>query len=105
MFQNISRDFSEELNEDVKPNKKQNVKEIIKRLFAKQNIALYIISFMVSMVGLSSNNLIFSIVPFGLALLAAAFSNGQAIGIMYVLSLIGTFIKFGTNSLITYIDY
>ena len=103
MFQNISRDFSEELNEDVKPNKKQNVKEIIKRLFAKQNIALYIISFMVSMVGLSSNNLIFSIVPFGLALLAAAFSNGQAIGIMYVLSLIGTFIKFGTNSLITYI--
>ncbi len=103
MFQNISRDFSEELNEDVKPNKKQNVKEIIKRLFDKQNIALYIISFMVSMVGLSSNNLIFSIVPFGLALLAAAFSNGQAIGIMYVLSLIGTFIKFGTNSLITYI--
>lgn len=103
MFQNISRDFSEELNEDVKPNKKQNVKEIIKRLFAKQNIALYIISFMVSMVGLSSNNLIFSIVPFGLALLAAAFSNGQAIGIMYVLSLIGTFIKFGTNSLVTYI--
>lgn len=103
MFQNISRDFSEELNEAVKPNKKQNVKEIIKRLFAKQNIALYIISFMVSMVGLSSNNLIFSIVPFGLALLAAAFSNGQAIGIMYVLSLIGTFIKFGTNSLITYI--
>ncbi len=103
MFQNISRDFSEELNEDVKPNKKQNVKEIIKKLFAKQNIALYIISFMVSMVGLSSNNLIFSIVPFGLALLAAAFSNGQAIGIMYVLSLIGTFIKFGTNSLITYI--
>ena len=103
MFQNISRDFSEELNEDVKPNKKQNVKEIIKRLFAKQNIVLYIISFMVSMVGLSSNNLIFSIVPFGLALLAAAFSNGQAIGIMYVLSLIGTFIKFGTNSLVTYI--
>lgn len=55
------------------------------------------------MVGFSSNNLIFSIVPFGLALLAAAFSNGQAIGIMYILSLIGTFIRFGTNNLLTYV--
>lgn len=103
MFQNISGDFIENQNEDVKLNKKNNVKEIVKRLFAKQNIILYVISFMVSMVGFSSNNLIFSIVPFGLAFIAAALSNGQAIGIMYLLSLIGTFLRFGTNNLLTYI--
>lgn len=103
MFQNISRDFTEDIKEDVKQNKKESIKQIVKRLFAKQNIILYIVTFMVSMVGLSSNNLIFSIVPFGLALLAAAFSNGKPIGIMYVISLLGTFIKFGVNSFITYV--
>lgn len=103
MFQNISKDYAEDQFEDVKLNKKDNIKNIAKGLFAKQNLVLYILTFMVSMVGFSSNNLIFSIVPFGLALLAAAFSNGQAIGIMYILSLIGTFIRFGTNNLLTYV--
>ena len=103
MFQNISKDYAEDQFEDVKLNKKDNIKNIAKGLFDKQNLVLYILTFMVSMVGFSSNNLIFSIVPFGLALLAAAFSNGQAIGIMYILSLIGTFIRFGTNNLLTYV--
>ena len=103
MFQNISKDYAEDQFEDVKLNKKDNIKNIAKGLFAKQNLVLYILTFMVSMVGFNSNNLIFSIVPFGLALLAAAFSNGQAIGIMYILSLIGTFIRFGTNNLLTYV--
>ena len=103
MFQNISKDYAEDQFEDVKLNKKDNIKNIAKGLLAKQNLVLYILTFMVSMVGFSSNNLIFSIVPFGLALLAAAFSNGQAIGIMYILSLIGTFIRFGTNNLLTYV--
>lgn len=103
MFQNIARDYAEDQFEDVKLNKKDNMKNIVKRLFAKQNLILYLITFMVSMVGFSSNNLIFSIVPFGLALIAASFSNGQAIGIMYILSLIGTFLRFGTNNLLTYI--
>ena len=103
MFQNIAKDYAEDQFEDVKLNKKDNMKNIVKRLFAKQNLILYLITFMVSMVGFSSNNLIFSIVPFGLALIAATFSNGQAIGIMYILSLIGTFLRFGTNNLLTYI--
>lgn len=47
--------------------------------------------------------MIFSIVPFGLAFMAAAFSNGQAIGIMYILSLIGNFLRFGTNSFLMYL--
>lgn len=100
MFQNISSKDME--GQEIKQEQKDSVKEILHRLFAKQNIILYTISFLISMVGLSSENVIFSIVPFGLSFIAAALSNGQAVGIMYVLSLIGTFIKFGTNSFLTY---
>lgn len=100
MFQNISSKDME--GQEVKQEQKDSIKEILHRLFAKQNIILYTISFLISMVGLSSENVIFSIVPFGLSFIAAALSNGQAVGIMYVLSLIGTFIKFGTNSFLTY---
>lgn len=100
MFQNISSKDME--GQEVKQEQKDSVKEILHRLFAKQNIILYTISFLISMVGLSSENVIFSIVPFGLSFIAAALSNGQAVGIMYVLSLIGTFIKFGINSFLTY---
>lgn len=103
MFQNISGDSSENLYEDVELNKKQNIREIIKRLFDKKNIILYIVTFMISMVGFYSENIIFSLVPFGLAIIAAALGNGQPIGIMYLLSIIGTFIRFGINSTFTYI--
>lgn len=102
MFQNISREDIDNQNQDAKINQKENITDVLKRLFAKQNIILYAISFMLSMVGLSSENVIFSIVPFGLSFIAAAISNKQAIGIMYVLSLAGTFLKFGMNSFLTY---
>ena len=103
MFQNITKDFTENQEENDNTSQKESIKEITKRLFGKENIILYTISFMISMVGFQTNNLIFSIVPFGLAFMAAALSNGQAIGIMYVISLIGTFIKFGTNNALTYV--
>lgn len=103
MFQNIAKDSKENLNEDVEFNQKKNVKEILVRLFTRQNIILYVITFMVSMVGFSSNQIIFSLVPFGLAFIAATLSNGLPIGIMYLISLVGTFLRFGTNNLLTYI--
>ena len=101
MFQNITKDSSDnyEYNEE---NKKVSTKDVLKNLFAKQNIILYIVTFMLSMVGFNENSYIFSFVPFGLAIIAAALSNNRPIGIMYVLSLIGTFIKFGFNNLIVY---
>lgn len=102
MFQNISKEDMDNQSQDTKINQKDNVRDVMKRLFAKQNIVLYVISFMVSMVGLNSENIIFSIVPFGLSFIAAALSNGQAVGIMYILSLLGTFIKFGLNNFLTY---
>ena len=107
MFQNISRDFTEEqLGEYEFNNEEQNksIKEIVKRLIARENIFLYVIAFMISMVEVIgvNDNPILGFIPFGLAFLAAAISNGQAIGIMYIITLLGTFIKFGTNNFLNY---
>ena len=102
MFQNITKDPME--NQDIynEEGKKVNTKDVLKRLFAKQNIVLYIVTFMISMVGFDNNNLIFSLVPFGLAIIAATLSNNRPIGVMYILSLIGTFIRFGLTNLLVY---
>ena len=105
MFQNISKDFAEEsqqnYNQEQQGNKK-SIKEIFKNLFSIQNIILYTISFLISMVGFSSESLILSISPFAISFLAAMLSNYSPVGIVYVLTLIGTWLKFGTSSLLTY---
>ena len=102
MFQNISKDLSDNQNEYNQERIKVNTKDVLKKLFAKQNIILYIVTFLISMVGFNANSYLFSFVPFGLAIIAGALSNNRPIGIMYVLSLIGTFIKFGFNNLLIY---
>lgn len=56
MFQNIS---SVELDEDIEyrsENKKGIIKQILLELFTKQNIALYITTFMASTVSLRKSN-------------------------------------------------
>ena len=102
MFQNISKDLSDNQNEYNQERIKVNTRDVLKKLFAKQNIILYIVTFLISMVGFNTNSYLFSFVPFGLAIIAGALSNNRPIGIMYVLSLIGTFIKFGFNNLLIY---
>ena len=103
MFQNITRDSFESQNEyNDAERKKVDTKDVLKRLLAKQNIVLYIVTFMMSMVGFDDSAFIFSLVPFGLAIIAGALSNNRPIGIMYILSLIGTFIRFGLNNLLVY---
>ena len=103
MFQNITRDlFDNQSDEKVEENKKVNAKDVLNKLFAKQNIILYVVTFLISMVGFDESTLMFNISPFGLAIIAGALSNNRPIGIMYILSLIGTFIGFGFNSLLTY---
>lgn len=110
MFQNIAKDFQEEnqqnYNQDSQRQQerknKKSVKEVLKNLFSIQNIILYTISFLISMVGFSSENLILSISPFAISFLAAMLSNYSPIGVVYLLTLIGTWIKFGTSSVLTY---
>lgn len=91
MLQNISDNLVSDQNESVE---KINFKEIFAQLFTVHNIVIYILSFMISMVGFSNYNSML-IMPFGIAMVAAAISNGVPIAIVYLASLCGTAIKFG----------
>lgn len=97
MFQNIARDFDEEQNqnEDVEFHKKRTIKEVIQNGFTKQALLLYVLSFMLSLVGFGKDS---SIAPFGIAMIAAILGNSIPIGITTILVTIGTFLSFGGNS-------
>lgn len=98
MFQNI-QDNEEQYNniEDVEEKNNINIKKILKDLFTKNNMLLYIISFMVSTIGFGED-----INPFSIAILAAVCSNNIPIGVVYILTLIGTGIGFGKDGLLVY---
>ena len=104
MFQNISREYQEETieNENQIKNVKKSFKETLLGLFTIQKIAFYIIGLMLSMVGFNSENFLLSMSPFAISFLAAMLSNHMPVGIVYIFTLIGTFIKFGTNNLLYY---
>ena len=96
MFQNISEDYKQNNEEEIE--QKDSIKEILQKFLTKQNIVLYIISFMISMVSFDEN-----IYPFGLAILAATCSINAPVGIVFVLTSLGTLIGLGPLSLLIYI--
>ena len=102
MFQNISKDFDENQNEfeDVKIDKKSKIKNVVKTALKGQNILLYIISFMLSLV---DGNVGMDYSIFALAIFAATSSNGIPVGVLYVITMIGTIIKFQTSGLLSYV--
>lgn len=103
MFQNISKDFEEETQnefDNVKINKKTKLRTILNSALKEQNILLYIISFMLSLVG-GNVGLEYSV--FSIAIFAAASSNGIPVGILYIITMIGTLIKFQTAGLLSYL--
>ena len=95
MFQNI---------QDVQANtgyvendKKEKKINIFSNIFAKNNILLYIIVFMVSTIGMGQE---FS--PFSLAIVAACIASGIPILGIAVLGLIGNIVVFGTTGALNY---
>lgn len=97
MLQNISREY------DIKEEREKfNYKELISRLFTVQNIIIYVLTFMISMVGFGNNSSMM-LAPFGLALVSAAISSGVPIALVYISSLLGTAIKFGANTTLMYL--
>ncbi|MDE5831250.1 MAG: hypothetical protein K2H53_06695 [Clostridia bacterium] len=83
MFQNI--DVEEKVDETVANETSQekiNKKEVLKKLFTKQNILVYIISFMLSTVSTVNG-----MAPFGLAIFAAVLSNGLPAGVVFAVTL------------------
>ncbi len=96
MLQNISRELGYE--EEVQ--KEKDYIGVAKKIFTKQNIAVYVISLLVSMVGFGDGAII---APFGIALASASISRGLPLFMVYITSLIGTGISFGINGLLIYI--
>lgn len=92
MFQNVINQNIEEQEE------KQTRKIDFKNLLKINNIVLYAIACLVSMVGFNKE-----LAPFGLAIFAAVCSNKIPAGILYIAVLIGTAIGFGLSGILTFI--
>lgn len=94
MFQNINEDT---LNIENQEAERENRINIFFSIFSKKNIALYIVSFLLSLVGVDGEFSIFSI-----SMLGACFaSTVPALGIIIV-SLIGNLIKYGVGGALGY---
>ena len=91
MFQNI-------INSEEQSTQNINNKIQLKNLFKINDIVLYAIAFLVSMVGIDNE-----LAPFGLAIFAATCSNRIPIGILYIFILVGTFIGFGVNGVLSFL--
>lgn len=97
MFQNITDEVLRDDEEDVKLNSKESKRNRAKELFSIQNILVYVIAFMVSMVSFNG------MAPFAIAIFAAVLSNRVAAGITYIACLLGTLLSFGLQGGLQYI--
>ncbi len=102
MFQNISKDFEENqnLDEDVELNRKTRIKEILENNLTKKQIILYIISFMLSFVCIGGDS---DLAPFGIAVITAVLSNCRPIGMLSIITIIGTWVAFGGQSVLSFV--
>lgn len=91
MFQNISGKQEEQ-------EYKQKRKIEIKNLLKINDIVLYAMAFLMSMMGVCGE-----FAPFGLAIFAAACSNKIPVGILYFAILFGTMIGFGLGGTLTFL--
>lgn len=91
MFQNIT-------SSQVKQEKNFARRIDIKNLFKLNDIILYAVAFLISMVGFDGD-----LAPFGIAIFAAACSNRIPVGVLYIFILVGTFIGFGVSGVLTFL--
>ena len=94
MFQNIEGVVEERTNYSKTKVRKFG---LLANVFEVRNIAIYVVSLMVSMVGMGG-----TISPFAVSVFAACFSTQIPLLGVVVVSLIGTGISFGIEGLLTY---
>ena len=99
MLQNFSQSYDQS-EEKYKTN--VDYKGAIAKIFTVQNICVYILTFMISMVGFGTNEG-WKIAPFGLAMVAACISAGLPMVMVYIAGMLGTAIKFGGQATLIYI--
>ena len=98
MFQNLSENTIDLNNKNNVESEEKNKFNILSNVFAKENIVIYIVAFMLSFVSLGGEFSIFSISLLGACL---AFSI-PALGVV-VISLLGNLIKFGVGGAVEYL--
>lgn len=94
---NATRNMGQVGLKDVEMMDKNRIKQIAFNLFDKKNILIYILAFMLSTVSSAGENMFF-----GLSVFAAMCSNGIPIGMVYIITIIGTLIGFGREKLLLY---
>lgn len=97
MFQNIAE--SNIQNDNEKENVKLNNKFwlICKELFKIQNIAIYVITLLMSMVSIKG-----AYIPLGLAMVSACLGSTVPVFLVYIVALVGTGIGLGNSALIQF---
>ena len=106
MFQNISKNNEDVFDEDVEfatDNSNNRIQQILKKNFSIPNIIIYVLSFMLSLVGGTDSVLFTNMAPFGCAITAASFGAGIPAATVCLVTIIGTAIKVGGSGLLFYI--
>lgn len=97
MFQNINESTVE--NQNYEENKKEKKKiELFADVFSVKNIPIYIVSLMISMVGITGD-----VSPFSISILGASIANSVPLLGIVLFGIIGNAIKFGISGALTYI--
>lgn len=97
MFQNINDSTIDSQNYKESKNEKKKI-ELFANVLQIKNIPIYIIAFMISMVGITGD-----ISPFSISILGACIVNSIPLLGVVLLSGIGSIIKFGVSGLLGYI--
>ena len=94
MFQNIAENTMQD--ESFKRNSKLVL--VLKELFKPQNVIIYVLTFLVSMININD-----AYIPLGLAMFAAALGSTVPAAIIFLCSMIGTGIAFGAGKLASFL--
>lgn len=94
MFQNMTGSIDQK--EKKSKTKTGNVSK--NRLLLLQNIAIYFIAFLVSMISIKAE-----VTPFAMAIFVACCNSNVPAGIILIITIIGNFIGFGLSSTLSYI--
>ena len=102
MFQNIDMKNADTAVSEEESNynkgKIEIINSIIRQALTKQNLVLYLLSFMMSMVSCGDG-----IAPFSMAIFSAACSNSVPVIFIYIVTMIGTALRFGSMGVLNYL--
>ena len=97
MFQGVAGDYNRKNHgKDVKYDQ-IDVKDLLLKLFSVINIIIYVISFLISMVNFGGDSSL-GIAPFSLSIVAASASCGIPISVVYIATILGSFIGLGADA-------